>query len=131
VTAQARRADHRAFGHLVERAKALRDEGVAWILARRDARNGEARGDVARQVLERVHCEVGAALGHGGFEVLDHRRALGRRGARAVLGGTGHAEHVERHAGIKRREALAHLLGLPHGRRDVTGCDGEAARRGH
>ena len=131
MAAKARRADDRALGHGIERAEALRHERVARVLARSDACNGEARRDVARQVLERVHGDVGAPFRDGRFEVLDHRRSLAAGRARAVAGRPGHAQDVQRHAGVERRQALAHLLGLPHGRRDVSSCNGEAARRGH
>ena len=60
-------------GISAERAIAVGDEGVARILARGDRREREARRQVGRHVLHRMHREVGAAVGHRVLQLLDEQ----------------------------------------------------------
>ena len=82
--AQARRADHRARGHFVEARVLGRHEGIARIFAFRHGHEFEVFGEFHRNVLERMHREVGAAFAHGHFEFLHEESLAAHLRERAV-----------------------------------------------
>ena len=63
---------------------AVRDEGVARVLALEHGGEREARRQVHRHVLERVDGEVGAAVVERGLELLDEQALAADLGQRAV-----------------------------------------------
>src|SRR5262245_6880585 len=74
-TPQAGSSYHRSFRHFPERRKLRGDKRVSWILALEDGGDAEARRQLGRQVLHRVHRELRAAVGQRVLQLL-HEQAL-------------------------------------------------------
>ena len=111
---------------------AVGHERVARILARGDRRQREALRHVHRHVLERMHGEIGAALGHRDLELLDEQPLAADVGERPVehpVALRRHAEQLDLAAGIERREPRADVLGLPQRQRGFARRDRQAAGR--
>lgn len=73
--AQARRANDASFRQRRERFVVWRHEGIARIFALENRAEREALGQLHRHILERMHGEIGAAIGERDFEFL-HEQAL-------------------------------------------------------
>ena len=133
LAAQARRADARAAGQLREIEIAIRDERVARILARGDRREREALRHVHRHVLQRMHGEIGAALGHRDLELLDEQALAADVGERLVEDPVALRRHAERptsHAGYSAA-SRARMCSACHMReRGFARGDREPARWG-
>ena len=86
-----------------------------------------------RHVLQRMHGEVGAAVIHRHFELLDEQALAADRRQRLVEDAVAlgrQAEQVDRHARIQRGEPRADVLGLPQRERRFAGRDAQSARHG-
>ena len=81
---QAGGADHRAGRQGGEIFMARRDERIARVLAREDRGEREARRQLGRHVLHRVHRDVGAALGQRRLQLLDEQALAALLGERHV-----------------------------------------------
>lgn len=75
LAAQARRADHGAGRQRVERRVVVRHERIARVLALHDRGKREAFRQRHRHVLQRMHGEIGSAVGQRGLQFL-HEQAL-------------------------------------------------------
>jgi len=70
---QAGSADARARRHRRKRRVRVGDEGVARVFALGDCGQHEARGELRRHVLHRMHRNVRARVGERPFELLDEK----------------------------------------------------------
>ncbi len=129
--AQARCAHHRALGQVVQAGVARRDKGVARILAFHHAGEQHAFGQFHRNVLERVHGDVGAAVFQRSFELF-HEKALaahlGERAVKNLVAQRGHAQQADLVAACC--EQGLHMFGLPQGQTAFAGGDDDVQRFG-
>src|ERR1700687_1807297 len=66
------------------RGVSLRYPGVARVVALHDRRQHEAGRHVHRHILERMHREIGAAIGHRLLELLDEKTLAADIGQRLI-----------------------------------------------
>ena len=105
------------------------DESVARVLAREDRRQLEPCRQVGRDVLHRVHRDVGAAIGQGTLQLL-HEQALAAGLIEPLVdqlvAASGHGKQPQLEARMLRLEALLHVLSLPPGEAAAASGDRKA-----
>ena len=130
--AQAGGAHHRAWGQIGQARRVRRHPGVARVLALHHAGEREALGQLHRDVLERVHGDVGAAIGERVLELF-HEQALathlGQRAVEDLIAQSRHAQQFD--AVAARRQQGLHMVGLPQGEPALAGGDGDCQGRRH
>ena len=95
LAAQAGGADDSALRQVLQAGVARRDKGVARVFALHHAGEKHALGQHHGHVLERVHGNVGAAVGQRGFEFLDEQALaahLAQRAVQDLVAQRGHAQ---------------------------------------
>ena len=128
LAAQRGGADHRAGRQRIDAVKIVADEGVGRIGALQHRRQAEARLQLHRHVLERVHGAVGLTALHCQLQLLQEQAlaADGRQRAVQLLVATGahrHQHHLQ--SGMGRAQAGGDMFALPQGERALAGGDAQ------
>ena len=114
-----------------ETLMAQRQERVVRIGARQHRRDAEARRQLARHVLHRVHGDVGAAFLHRDLEFLDEQALAADLRERAVLHAVAlraHRHELDGQVGMRGPQQRGDVLGLPE--RELAAAGGDAERLG-
>jgi hypothetical protein len=138
LAAQARGTDDAVRRHFSERRISVGHPGVTRVVALHDSRQHEAGRHVHRHILERVHCEIGAAVGHRLLELLDEKTLAADIGKRLIDNAVAlrrQAEQRQLTRRIVRMKMIADVLRLPHRQGRFAGGDDELSgcrkRGGH
>mgnify|MGYP001301260230 CR=1 FL=1 len=132
--AQARGAHAGTRGHVFEPLVLGAHERVTRIFSRAHSRQRKAFGQLHRNVLERVHGQIGAPFDHRRLEFLDEQALaadLRERLIENLIAPGGHPENLHVKFGVARTQQRLHVQGLPHRKRAFARGDHAAFQFGH
>src|SRR5690606_23208719 len=112
----------------VDAVIAVADERVGMVGTGQDRRQREARVQLHRHVLERVHGAVGFAALHRHFQLLEEQTLAADGGQRAVqdlVAAGAHRHQLDLEPGMRCPQPGGDVFGLPEGERAFAGGDAE------
>ncbi len=118
LTAQAGGADHGALRQCFYLAETVGNEGIARIFALTDGVQAQPLGELHRHILHGVDGDVGAALQHGGFQLLDEQPLathFGERGIQDLVTLSAHGHQLDLQLGVQGFQPVFDEVGLPQG----------------
>ena len=129
--AQARSADHRALRQGRQAGVGVGDKRVTRVFALHHAGQRKAGRQIHGHVFERMHGDVGTAVGQRGFEFFDKQTLaanLAQRAVQNLVALRGHAQQLDLPAQAVLQQGL-HMFGLPHGQSAFAGGDDDFETR--
>jgi hypothetical protein len=128
AASQARGAHLRPGGQIGELAALARDQRIARIFAGRDRREDEARRQLGRDVLHRMHGEIGLAGDERFLDLLEEDAFAADLVERAIDDAVAGGDDVllfDRHVGARRDQGICPRTRLREGQHRLSGGEDE------